>query len=970
MDEHAPTHRRSRSTLVRAVGAGALVAAGLLVAPPALATPAGDQAVSPSTADRTALTQAYAAGRDVGPSAVAGIRSGSLHEATDASGNDWAIAMFSPSSSANAAEQRDFQGGGDAALFTRAAGSGWKLADVLGQPYLCSTDIPAAALSAWNLSRPASCSQSEGSQKKAASAARTALTDASSSTASSGAASSETLGQRIADIALSEVGVGITPASDSIGVLDCDPFSTLDGPATPNADGCGVDPSFGVVDENEEWCADFTKWVWEQAGVTADTPTLNAGANSFYAWGTDQGETLTPDAGTPQVGDAIVFYAPGAITTATGASHVGIVVAVHPDGTIDMVNGDFSGAPDVGVKYDTDVDLSTWAPAVWGSGEQWVDVSPNPAGVTTPAVPTGRITGFANAVAGTPASFSATGTAPGGKVTGYQWTFGDGVTATGAKATHVFPNAGEYTVTLTVTSSLGSSKTITKNVDVAGTSSAVASTARYDNWYAALPVVQNVFLPSADGGLTDEASDSQNWINEPIAGTPGVGGATATLTYPSAGPAFTPQVFFRGTDGTLAQTSGGEGNWTTGELVGSPSASSDIVATTVPDSTAARGASPEVFYFDRSGHLNETTRTGSSWSTAALPGVATKRQGALAVADTVVGGTPQTDLFYANNDNHTLTLTSSAAKGWRTATIVSPHGIAAGSPITALAPETAGAQPTAYFIDGRGKLAEASATHGTGHWAVTELPSTAAASAGLTSANYQLASGQTVPQLFFADAKGNVSVDTEANGRWTRSALPGTATKLLGVGAYPTAGGAEQLFSTDGSAISEDATDAAGDAWTTSALPNTPITDSGRILLYAADDADYATALQAAQAVGLPASQVKRSFAAAWAATLTGNFTVYAVGVPAVTALYSNTCGWANPSGEDAGGTPFGYWVPPYTGPAGADLFVDAATTDPTQQLEAATDAVYYALHGTWPDGFTALPTLAGSNHVCAGSAS
>ena len=72
---------------------------------------------------------------------------------------------------------------------------------------------------------------------------------------------------------------------------------------------------FRVEDENEAWCSDFAKWVWQRAGVTADVNTLNAGSASFYDWGLDQGETMPVDGGTPAAGDAIVFFPPGTITT-------------------------------------------------------------------------------------------------------------------------------------------------------------------------------------------------------------------------------------------------------------------------------------------------------------------------------------------------------------------------------------------------------------------------------------------------------------------------------------------------------------------------------------------------------------------------------------------------------------------------------------------------------------------------------
>ena len=110
---------------------------------------------------------------------------------------------------------------------------------------------------------------------KAASAAKTATAPA---------ASTADLGQQIAAIALSQVGVEDTPAVTNFNGVDCDPYSTLVAGFSADSDGCGYDTGFGVENENETWCSDFNKWVWQQAGITADMNTLNAGAVSFYDW--------------------------------------------------------------------------------------------------------------------------------------------------------------------------------------------------------------------------------------------------------------------------------------------------------------------------------------------------------------------------------------------------------------------------------------------------------------------------------------------------------------------------------------------------------------------------------------------------------------------------------------------------------------------------------------------------------------
>jgi PKD repeat protein len=51
----------------------------------------------------------------------------------------------------------------------------------------------------------------------------------------------------------------------------------------------------------------------------------------------------------------------------------------------------------------------------------------------------------------------------------FNWDFGDGITSYAMNPVHVYENAGTYTVALTVTDALGSSKTATKTVEIAPT---------------------------------------------------------------------------------------------------------------------------------------------------------------------------------------------------------------------------------------------------------------------------------------------------------------------------------------------------------------------------------------------------------------------------------------------------------------------------------------------------------------------
>ncbi len=176
-------------------------------------------------------------------------------------------------------------------------------------------------------------------------------------------------GDVASEVATGKIGVSDTPSSTSFS-FDCNPFTHLDYGTTTA--GCGVDPTFSVQNASEEWCSDFAKWVWAQTGVSSGL--LTPSAASFVSFAESQGEPVVPFSGTPQVGDAVVFFPPGPI--GSFADHVGIVSAVNLDGTVDLVNGDFLDGSNIQVEQDDDVVLGTYASDIWSPGEQWVFVAP------------------------------------------------------------------------------------------------------------------------------------------------------------------------------------------------------------------------------------------------------------------------------------------------------------------------------------------------------------------------------------------------------------------------------------------------------------------------------------------------------------------------------------------------------------------------------------------------------------------
>lgn len=949
-----------RAPKSRFAGLGALLVLALLGFTPlpsaaAAAAPAV-RALTPGAADSAALAQAYAEGRHIPNASVGAVRSGSERMAEDtATGTDWAVADYVPAAAASAQVKVDYQDGASKGLFEKPAGGDWRLvqsATVLA----CSDAVPTAVKSALGLTASAAGCDAASARPSAA--------------VKAAAAKPQTLTSSIAGIALGQVGIATTPAESSFSGVDCDPFSTLDAAFSPNADGCGADATHQVENQNETWCSDFAKWVWAQAGVTADMNTLNAGSVSFYQWALDQGEAPAADTGTPAVGDAIVFFPAGAISTTDFADHVGIVSSINADGTVNMVNGDFLGSSGITAEYDQDISLTSWAAGVWGAGEQWVLVSPIAA--QHPA-PTAAIVAPTTAAAGTSVPFGALATEPGGSITSYYWTFDDGRdnNVTAQTTSHVFQRAGLYTVTLTATSSFGTATVKTWNVGVSAPSSAVSSVPNNSVWYTTEPVMQYEFTQSASGALEVDSWDGAGWLQQTEPGAPTAGAGLTGLTYadPASSDATVPHAYYRSADGTLGETYLGENGWTTGTLAGSPAATSAVAALAadpVSGTKAALGLTPSVFFFDASGKLNVTTQSGTtaSWSDSALPGPATQTPGSLATASATVADLTAFEYAFYLDGSGNVIAASNLTGSWSSRAIPNRLGVEAG---TSLAAATTNTGVDVFFVDKAGKLAVASSLL-PGAWTVQEIPGAPVQGTTLTATNDLSSTGASGDEVFYLTSGGAAAVTSRSGSTWSATALPGTATAIDGASGDIVPGQPQQLFVADGSRLGVDTSTAPGSAWTNSALPSTPTTYPGTVLLYAASAADDTSALAAAAYAGLPAGQVTTDFADAWAATLSGNYLVIAVGQAAVNALYDNPCGWANPSQDDPGSTPFGNVNRPLNVTL-TNLFIVGAAATASQTPQRADDLAYYAVHGALPAGATP-PTVAGPGFTCLGDPS
>jgi hypothetical protein len=962
---------------------------------------------APSSSTASALAQAFEVSEKMPGSAIGGVRAGTLRTGT-AGGRQWAIASFAPARSVTAAESVAFQDGAGSGVFEKENGE-WHL--VRSGSTACGEGLPGALKTAWHLAASASvCSTTAASQRAAAQHALAALPASARATAAAApppaapppaapAADPADFGQTIAAIALSQVGNEDTPVVTNFNGVDCNPYSTMVAGFSADSDGCGYDTGYNVEDENETWCSDFTKWVWEHAGITADMDTINAGAVSFYQWATENGQSPEPETGTPQVGDAVLFFDkyefPGF------ADHVGIVTGINSDGSINMVNGDFSGGPDIDVQYDPDItNLATFGQQAEGDpNEEWVLVSP-PSTAQAPA-PAGQLTGPSVAVAGTAGDFSASGTVQGSSVSAYYWTFGDSRTtnASGPEVTHAFTEPGTYTVAVTITSAAGTVVTLHKNVHVVAPSSAVVSAPDDGIYYDPLPVEQYTFTRTS-GGLAEDAWNGGSWLQQSVPGDPSATGNITALAYPDPGnaDAMTPHAYYRAADGSLAETYPTTSGWVTQDLPGSPVAGGAIVATSTPGGQpglagwqgAAASGDPEVFFIGGSGELAETWLSGSTWRTMALGGGPVAKPSSLALTDTAGGPV----LF---TDGAAGTIRAEAVDGLAASSRAVPAMTSAGGSLAAFT--TPDGHAAVVYTDSGGTLA-AAVQAGPGQWRATALPGSPAAGTALAATTYLLPSqipaepgdfpnpygsltdSSTAEPLgieaFYMTASGAPAVSYDDGTGWKTRTLPSVsgATDIAGATAFPFEEEPSNLFLSGTGGLSEETTGArSGDpsaaTWTSMTLPDTPSTWANRVILYAADPADAAAAQAAATAAGLPASSVTTSFSQAWADTLDGGtYLVYAVGVPAVSALYGNNCGWDNPSGLTAGGTPFSYYAGQFNAPPGADFYVNAASDSAADTQTLATDDAYYALNGTLPPGVTSVPAAVGPSSACTGSPS
>lgn len=185
------------------------------------------------------------------------------------------------------------------------------------QPAAPATASPSAAGAfAGQLSAAMKPSPSGGAPTTAA-----GYTQGASATAPLAAAGGTGRGAQIAAIARAELGVAEAPPGSNDG-------ARIAQYRTATA-GSGVGP----------WCAYFTSWVAQQAGVPVGPNGQGIGyVPTMKQWAEQTGRYIPAGSGAPQVGDLVVFERNGDGVL----DHIGIVTGTRPDGGIETIEGNSS----------------------------------------------------------------------------------------------------------------------------------------------------------------------------------------------------------------------------------------------------------------------------------------------------------------------------------------------------------------------------------------------------------------------------------------------------------------------------------------------------------------------------------------------------------------------------------------------------------------------------------------------------
>jgi hypothetical protein len=147
------------------------------------------------------------------------------------------------------------------------------------------------------------------------------------------------------------------------------------------------------------------------------------------------------------------------------------------------------------------------------------------------------------------------------------------------------------------------------------------------------------------------------------------------------------------------------------------------------------------------------------------------------------------------------------------------------------------------------------------------------------------------------------------------------------------------------------------------------LVDTIPLRLYAASPADMAVAEQVAHQLALPKTDLVGQFSLAWTDLESGRYLLLAVGAAADNALFENPCGWANPSHDPAGTTPFFYAGSPQQSPPGADVYENSAGSTRSGTARLTSTLAQYAFTGELTNDGPIRSGPTSPSDVCLGQA-
>ncbi len=732
--------------------------------------------VAPTTASK--LRMAFAAFYNLPVRDVGVATPGSLHVAEVPAQNSFlATAEFPPSGRIPTRVAMHFQDGGDIGIFRSANDSFWRMTGAGGEPFPCPSRLPSGTLDAWGLAPSPLCAPPAATHPRhhpAPSPPRLPSIAAPNAAAGS-----------IAQVAERQVGVGDTPVSRSFAAPDCDPYTALVG-EYPGSARCGISPRFGVRDQNEFWCADFAKWVWRRAGVRSDLRTLDPGAASFYTWAREHGQRPRFGSDSPAVGDAVVFYPPSEhAPEGTWADHVGIVVGVHSNGTVNLVNGDFGGGGvPITVEQNNDISLASWASEVWNSGEKWIFVSPGavnpprpkPQPKPKPPPPLPAISSFTAAPSSLPgAGGLVTLAASASHATSYSFT-ASAPGPVGLQRLRSRSGRASDTVTLPLNST-GQPVRYTFTVTATGpggrTSSAVSVTVSslvsggYVTPRYGTSDQTDAFGVTAAGAVTvTSAAGHGAWTTARVTGRGFAPSGAAVATSPRYGVPGQTDAFVTGRNGAVDLL------WADG---GRTWHSTSISAARLAPAGAAIAASPQygvsgqtdAFVTGRNGAVDLLWADGGrTWHSTSISARGLAPPGAAIATSAQYGAPGQTDVYVVGRNGAVDLLWAEGGGTWHSTSISAP-GLAPAGAAIATSPQYGVADQTDAFVAGaNGAIDLLSATDG-GSWRTTPISPRRLAPPGAaiaTSPQYGVAD-QT--DAFVAGANGAIDLLTASyDGTW------------------------------------------------------------------------------------------------------------------------------------------------------------------------------------------------------------